>query len=136
MLVFASTSVTMFSKYNLYCRIDVAKQLIGGYCGRKRASTPAVSFSSATLQQHTSGELKRKRSTCKWCSNRGEKKRKETKFGCVVCNIHLCKGGCFQAYHLQHAIDTNTEVQHVLMCILVVKAPSNLMQCLLCQLVV
>jgi hypothetical protein len=35
---------------------------------------------------------------CKWCSNR-LLERKETRFICAECKVHLCIGNCFASYH-------------------------------------
>lgn len=69
-------------------RCDVAEKLIGDYTPKSRAF-------------HKCNRLDRKRSSCKWCPKQGDKRRRDTVYGCAMCNVHLCKGGCFQAYH-QH----------------------------------
>lgn len=81
-------------------RCDLAEQLVGGYSGR-------ALHRSARGQGHTCERLDRKRSTCKWCPKHEAKKRRETVFGCVTCGVHLCQGGCFEAYHHQCSLPTN-----------------------------
>ena len=36
---------------------------------------------------------------CKW--HYMQQMRKETVYGCHLCNVHLCKDGCHIAYHNQ-----------------------------------
>ena len=83
-------------------RVQVAEQLIGGFRGRKRGY-PLKDVSTA----HVLGKLNRNRSTCKWCIKQGEKKRKDTVYGCKSCNIHLCSIGCFRRYHEQQGVPIN-----------------------------
>ena len=90
------------SRYSLLdFRMDVAKQLIGWFSARKLPrAIPHLGVSAVgNIAMHQSVRLDRKRSTCKWCTRHGEKRRKETVYGCSVCQIHLCQGMCFQCYH-------------------------------------
>lgn len=80
-------------------RTDVAKQLIGGFTKRNRHMLNRQANSN-----HVCVHLNRSKTRCKWCTKHGEKKRKETVFGCSNCDIHLCKEGCFEQYHRHHGL--------------------------------
>lgn len=75
-------------------RVDVAQQLIAGFKGRKRR----LPLNDVAVV-HSLDRLQRKRSYCKWCTKEGDKRRKDTVYGCKFCNIHLCSPGCFTRYH-------------------------------------
>lgn len=76
-------------------RMEVAQQLIGGFRGRKRGHH----LQGILDPPHVFCHLDRLKSTCKWCTKHGEKKRKETVYGCKGCNKHLCSERCFREFH-------------------------------------
>ncbi|XP_069127706.1 piggyBac transposable element-derived protein 4-like [Argopecten irradians] len=78
-------------------RCDVATELIGGFTTRKLPMRLTAPVHPAAV--HTISRLDRKRSTCKWCTKHGEKRRRDTQFGCSMCDVHLCQGACFTSYH-------------------------------------
>ncbi|XP_052083040.1 piggyBac transposable element-derived protein 4-like [Mytilus californianus] len=80
-------------------RIDIAKQLIGNFTKRNRRIV-----NQQPNNNHVSVRLNRTKRRCKWCTKQGEKKRKETVYGCSNCNIHLCRESCFEHYHQQHGL--------------------------------
>lgn len=93
----SSKTVQLKSRYDLLdFRIDVSNKLIGGFRGRKRG----LSMQNTLDLPHNFVKLDRSKSTCKWCTKHGEKKRKETVNGCISCNKHLCSEQCFRAFHL------------------------------------
>ncbi|CAG2227154.1 unnamed protein product [Mytilus edulis] len=84
-------------------RINLVSHLINGYSYTKK-KTPALvvypmNMSNPNLHRHT--RLKRKKSTCKFCTKHGEKKRKETIHGCIKCDKHLC---CFECHRRFHSV--------------------------------
>ena len=78
--------------------IDVATKLTSGFTSRKRriAHTDQPSY---PMQGHRSNKLTRSRGDCKVCCDRRLGRRKTTSFGCTKCDVHLCPGACFTAYH-------------------------------------
>ncbi|KAJ8321519.1 hypothetical protein KUTeg_000931 [Tegillarca granosa] len=75
-------------KYDLLdFRLDIANQLINNFSCRKR-KIPTENPVGGPL--HEQVRFDRPKSTCKWCPQFGEKKRKETVKGCSLCNVHLC----------------------------------------------
>lgn len=89
--------IRLKTRYDLLdFRMKVAQQLIGGYRGRKRGHATQDALDTP----HIFCKLERPRSTCKWCTKHGDRKRKETVYGCKNCNKHLCSEQCFREFHL------------------------------------
>jgi hypothetical protein len=82
-------------------RINLAKQLIGSFKCRKVTmhQKSVAPVTQDNIETHRLKTLKRKKSTCKYCTKHGEKRRKETIFGCVICNVHLCCIECHSLFH-------------------------------------
>lgn len=85
------------------CNLSIAEKLTDDFSSRKR--TPScgrgvASISVANINRHISTKLTRPRGRCKQCKKNG--RRSDTFFGCSICNVHLCRGACFQAYHTYH----------------------------------
>ncbi|XP_053379525.1 uncharacterized protein LOC123527550 isoform X2 [Mercenaria mercenaria] len=55
-------------------------------------------FGPIGYDAHISRRLPGKRTVCKY-HTRVLKKRKETVYGCAMCNVHLCRGDCHARYH-------------------------------------
>jgi hypothetical protein len=72
---------------NYAFRLRLADQLIGSYRGRARVGRPPVVPGGG---EHRLGLLNKSRE-CTVCSGRGSgKKRKESKYCCLVCKVHVC----------------------------------------------
>lgn len=85
------------------CNLSIAEKLIGDFSSRKRAPScgrGVAGISVANINRHISTKLTRPRGRCKQCKKNG--RRSDTFFGCSICNVHLCRGACFQAYHTYH----------------------------------
>uniref|UniRef100_K1QVL8 SH2 domain-containing protein 4A n=1 Tax=Magallana gigas TaxID=29159 RepID=K1QVL8_MAGGI len=85
------------------CNLSIAEKLIGDFSSRKRAPScgrGVAGISDANINRHISTKLTRPRGRCKQCKKNG--RRSDTFFGCSICNVHLCRGACFQAYHTYH----------------------------------
>ncbi|XP_062593965.1 piggyBac transposable element-derived protein 4-like [Saccostrea cucullata] len=83
--------------------LAIAEKLIGDFSSRKRAPSTERGFpciSVASIDRHISTKLTRPRGKCKQCTQNG--RRSDTFFGCSICNVHLCRGACFQAFHANH----------------------------------
>lgn len=80
-------------------RIRLAQLLIGDYQGtrgverasRKRHSDSPVEYG------HRLERMSERSRRCRNCTNKGL--RHESVFGCKICNVHLCRGGCFAEFH-------------------------------------
>ncbi|XP_069128977.1 piggyBac transposable element-derived protein 4-like [Argopecten irradians] len=79
-------------------RCELAHQLIAGFSGRKRKARELVKQvqNVENYPGHESVKFGCKR-RCRVHLSR--KERRETYFGCRVCNVHLCKEGCHFLYH-------------------------------------
>jgi Transposase IS4/DDE_Tnp_1-like zinc-ribbon len=62
---------------------------------RKHGGHPPRPNAPATIH---SSELAAEERDCKHCSHRPEN-RKQTNYICSACQVHLCLGDCFRAYH-------------------------------------
>ncbi|XP_062614405.1 piggyBac transposable element-derived protein 4-like [Saccostrea cucullata] len=77
-------------------RISLAQNLIGSFrtplraAGRRTLNTPTC---------HSFSKLVKKRSYCKQCSKSTPRKRKDTAYGCSLCDTHLCGKQCFSLFH-------------------------------------
>ncbi|KAJ8262971.1 hypothetical protein COCON_G00154280 [Conger conger] len=80
-------------------RVRLAQQLIGDYQGargmeraaRKRHADSPVEYG------HRLERMSERSRRCRNCTNKGL--RHESVFGCKICNVHLCRGGCFSEFH-------------------------------------
>lgn len=80
-------------------RIRLAQQLIGDYQGargmeraaRKRHADSPLEYG------HRLERMSERSRRCRNCTNKGL--RHESVFGCKICNVHLCRGGCFSEFH-------------------------------------
>lgn len=87
--------------------LDIAQCLIGDFSCRKRlrkVQPHGPSVSRAGISRHINVKLVGKNRRCRWCSSHGQ--RYETILGCNICNISLCRGACFQMYHIHHQLRT------------------------------
>lgn len=87
--------------------LDIAQCLIGDFSSdcRKRlrkVQPHGPSVSRAGISRHASVKLGEKKRRCRWCSSQGQ--RHETIFGCNIRNIYLCRGTCFQMYHIHNQL--------------------------------
>jgi len=98
---------------HLQFHIELAKQLIGGFCGCKckvtrRKSTPIDNaLSLPNLPGHWEVKFSGCKRACMQCSSHGRKtpsgRTPETIFGCDRCGVSLCRSGCFLQYHTENA---------------------------------
>lgn len=80
-------------------RVRLAQQLIGDYQGargmeraaRKRHADSPLEYG------HRLERMSERSRRCRNCTNKGL--RHESVFGCKICNVHLCRGGCFSEFH-------------------------------------
>nr|XP_049620046.1 piggyBac transposable element-derived protein 4 [Syngnathus scovelli] len=80
-------------------RVRLAQQLIGDYQGargmeraaRKRHADSPIEYG------HRLERMSERSRRCRNCTNKGL--RHESVFGCKICNVHLCRGGCFSEFH-------------------------------------
>ena len=94
-------------------RLELSKQLIGGFCGRKkyagkRKVTPLDNaLSLPKLPGHHEVRLEGRKGACISCSLHGRRNQSgrtpETVFGCGRCGVHLCRSGCFLEYHTENS---------------------------------
>ena len=114
---FVNTSIV--DAYILYCKtstrqtkkkyahldilLEIAEGLIDGFSSRKRKAKaplfigPVTAANAKNDENVHMGSKKGKR--CKWhCM---QQMRKETIYGCHLCNVLLCKDGCHISYHNQ-----------------------------------
>lgn len=85
--------------------LDIAQCLIGDFSSRKRlrkVQPRGPSVSRAGISRHANVKLGEKKRRCRWCSSQGQ--RHETISGCNICNIYLCRGACFQMYHIHNQL--------------------------------
>lgn len=98
-----SRRITKRKRYtHLDFRLELTRELIGGYCKRKRSVSEFANrdglVDTENIDGHIHGKLPGPRRTCKY-HTRYLKERKETIFGCAVCQVHLCRDGCHTRYH-------------------------------------
>ena len=91
-------------------RLALAKRLIGGYCGYKRKYVRSnfkkiLEIRDGNLSGHSCARLQGRKRKCVYCDQKGKRTSKggkvETVFGCNLCNINLCKEGCFTSFHAE-----------------------------------
>ena len=117
---FVITSIV--NAYILYCKIstrqtkkkyahldfwlEISTGLIAGFSSRERKAKALLYIGPLTAVNENNhknvhmGSKKGKR--CKWYCM--QQIRKETVYGCHLCNAHLCKDGCHIAYHNQQTL--------------------------------
>ena len=102
------------NRTQLQFRLDLAKQLIGGFCGRKRYPGAKRKFDSIdnalslpNLPGHFEVRFQGRKRVCVNCSNHDRKtpagRTPQTLFGCSRCGVNLCRNGCFLEYHTENA---------------------------------
>lgn len=69
-------------------RIALAQQLIGKFRTPVKTTSRKIQLPPPTI--HKLSKISIKRSYCKNCSKSTHKKRKDTSYGCVLCDVHLC----------------------------------------------
>ncbi|KAJ8307793.1 hypothetical protein KUTeg_014658 [Tegillarca granosa] len=96
---------------HLMFRADVAEQLVAGFTSRKhrkgrRSKNLNVEVAAATLGAHKAVHVEGRKKVCRQCSKEGRRTPKgrfiETMFKCFLCDIPLCKVGCFAEFHDKH----------------------------------
>ena len=92
-----STNLPKRKYRQLDFRIALAQLLIGTFRTPKSTAGRRQQASSSTT--HKFQKLTDKRSYCKNCSKSVLKKRKDTSYGCGLCDVHLCGKQCFALYH-------------------------------------
>jgi len=99
----------------LHFKLELAKQLIGGFSGRKRYPGRKRKFAShdnavalPNLPGHQQVQFQGRKRACVQCSNHGQKtpsgRTPETTYGCNRCGVNLCRNSCFLHYHTEIAI--------------------------------
>ena len=99
---------------HLHFKLELAKQLIGGYSGRKRYAgkkRKATPFDNAlslpNLPGHDEVNMEGRKGACICCSIHGQRnpsgRTPETVYGCDRCGVHLCRSGCFLQYHTENS---------------------------------
>ena len=78
-------------------RVALAQLLIGMF--RTPRSAPVRRQQSMLTTTHKFVKLTNKRSYCKNCAKAVPKKRKDTSYGCGLCEVHLCGKQCFALFH-------------------------------------
>ena len=94
----------------LQFKLELAKQLIAGFCGRKRylgKKRKCVSQDNAiTLHNLPSHQEVDGKKACIHCSNHGGRTPSghtpETTYGCNRCGVNLCHNTCFLQYHTEN----------------------------------
>ena len=84
-------------------RVTLAKELIGGYCNRKRTGRPSISGPLPIRFRTDHFPSKATRHRCHYCCNRKHKRRTTTWY-CRACRLYLCHTGeeesdCFWKQH-------------------------------------
>ena len=98
----------------LHFKLELAKQLIGGFSGRKRYPGRKRKYSSndnavalPNLPGHQQVQFQGRKRACVQCSNYGQKTPSgctpETTYGCNRCGVNLCHNSCFLHYHTENS---------------------------------
>ena len=83
--------------------VQVAECLVGDFSSRKRARVALQGcVTAAGAARHVVTKMDGLKKRCKWCYM--NLSRHETVYGCATCDVHLCRGGCFQSYHLHYLL--------------------------------
>lgn len=97
LIIFKESGQSRKNRYSqLDFRLALAQELIGNFSGRKK---PKPTHKLQSLTNHIFVRLGRSRSYCKRCFVSTPRKRKDTCYGCAVCNVHLCSNACYNEYH-------------------------------------
>lgn len=75
--------------------VELTQQLSADQYPRKHGGHPSPANALAAIH---SSELTQEAKDCKHCSQRPYQ-RKRTNYVCNACQVHLCLGECFRAYH-------------------------------------
>uniref|UniRef100_A0A8W8MRC9 PiggyBac transposable element-derived protein 4 n=1 Tax=Magallana gigas TaxID=29159 RepID=A0A8W8MRC9_MAGGI len=101
-IIFKESGRSRKKRYSqLDSRLALAEELIGNFSGRKK---PKPTHKLQSLINHIFVRLGRSRSYCKRCFVSAPRKRKDTCYGCAVCNVHLCSNACYDEYHRIHQL--------------------------------
>ena len=113
-------NMSIVNAYILYCKtstrqtkkkyvhldfyLEIALGLIAEFSSRERKAEVPLYIGPVTAANENNHENvhmgSKEEKRCKWhCM---KQMRKETVYGCHLCNVHLCKDGCHIAYHNQH----------------------------------
>ena len=91
-------------------RLEVLRSLCQGNAVRKHDSRQAVSQAGVCAVEpvsHTTQRMPGRKKNCYWCEKLRIRTDKnytpQTVSGCMTCSVHLCKGLCFQKFHLELA---------------------------------
>ncbi|XP_078734665.1 uncharacterized protein LOC144948862 isoform X1 [Lampetra fluviatilis] len=94
---------------HLQFRLLLAKQLVAGYAEGRAAKRPRRKrdiekvISTEHLSRHVCVKFTGRKRVCVLCSRRGCRTAKgrgvQSSYGCIICNVHLCRVGCFLQYH-------------------------------------
>ena len=88
-------------------RVNLVMQLVNGYSyikSKTQTSLIVYPLVNSDPSSHSFKRLSRKRSTCKYCTNHGEKRRKETFSGCTKCDKHFCSLDCHKQFHTNNGV--------------------------------
>ena len=96
----------------LHFKLQLAKELIGGFSGRKRypgqkrkCSAVDNTIALPNLPGHSEVKFSGRKRVCIQCANSGHKtpsgRTPETTFGCGRCGVNLCRNSCFLQYHTE-----------------------------------
>ena len=95
-------------------KLQLAKELIGGFCGRKRypghkrkSSSTDSTIAASNLPGHSEVKFSGRKRVCLQCARCGRKtpsgRTPETSYGCDRCGVNLCRDGCFLQYHTHNS---------------------------------
>jgi len=82
-------------------RMELVRDLVAGFTKRKRpASEPTYVglVHQENVHGHVHGKLPGPKRRCRYHLKQLQQRR-ETVYGCTVCNVHLCKDGCHSRFH-------------------------------------
>lgn len=106
-IIFKESGRSRKKRYGqLDSRLALAEELIGNFSGRKK---PKPTHKLQSLTNHIFVRLGRSRSYCKRCFVSAPRKRKDTCYGCAVCNVYLCSNACYNKYHRIHQLQEEWE---------------------------
>ena len=98
----------------LQFKLQLAKELIGGFSGRKRypgqkrkSSSTNNAIGLSNLPGHAEVKFSGRKRVCMQCAKSGHKtpsgRTPETTFGCGRCGVNLCRNSCFLQYHTENS---------------------------------
>lgn len=91
-------------------RLALAKRLIGGFNGYTRvieSNNPKTipEIREENMSGHRCVRMPNRKKKCVHCDQKGRRtqtgRKFETVYGCNLCNIHLCRDGCFTSFHAE-----------------------------------